>query len=424
MRSCLVAYISVAIAGLSSALLTETTAAAQTCQSGVTCTEIDSSVQDFFPQPFAPNGDVYVLSTNGNLWLEFGSASSRSLIDSSVAQFQPIDGATIYVLSTNGNLWNETNSASTRSLVDTSVGGLSPLDSSNVYVKLTTGTLWIEHGNSGGRTEIDSSVARAQGINQGFVDVLASNGVLWSEFPGGVPRVEVDSSVSSFEAVPTQPDIVYVLSTNGNLWNEDGTGSHRTEVDSSVIAFSPVDSRVVYVVGSDNKLWRENGSGSSRIEIMTGIKAVKAVNANFAYALTTGNLLFEVSPPTLSNGLALGPVDLQQYVPGGPAVCTSGSGFTPNAAISVTYTGVPGQNTQGPFAAGSASSTGTFSFGDASQESKRIVCSASEIEGLITVTATDGTLEFGGTGNAVSTTISTQDWCSNAVFSGSGTCDP
>jgi hypothetical protein len=73
--------------------------------------EIDSNVQNFQPSPSNDTKYVYVLGTNGNLWLEnspWGTVPpARVQVDGSVFAFQPMSNTEAVVLGTDGNLWLE-----------------------------------------------------------------------------------------------------------------------------------------------------------------------------------------------------------------------------------------------------------------------------------------------------------------------------
>ncbi len=392
----------------------------QACGAGAVCTMIDTMVADMALDPSQKDGHTYVLRTDANLWLESSRGTRETLVDSNVARFQVVDLDTIYVLGTDQKLWNETGTASTRILVDTLVSQFWALDSSNVYVDDTTFSLWLDHGTSTGRIQVASSVATAQGINEDSTDFLDVYGNLIVSNEGA--QVQMDANVSAFEAVATNPDVVYALRRDGQLWNESVTASSPGRVDGDVVAFSGADSRVVYVVRADSVLWRENGDATVRTQAMTGIKAVKAVTTDFVYALGTDGVLFGVQMPVSPMGLNL-TVDGQQRPPGGPALCASGSGFTASGTAQITYSGVPGQGTVGPFRV-TVAANGMFDFADASQESSQISCSASELGASVTIAATDGEIALGGGGNSVSMTISAADWCINGTFQGSGNCTP
>ena len=307
--------------------------------------------------------------------------------------------------------------------VDTTVASFSALDSSNIYVKGTDNKLWLEHGTMSNRSQIDANVTSFQGINQGNVYVRGSDARLWDETPNGSNRINVDNSVTSFQVLDNQLDTIYVLGSDGRLWNEFRTQGQRFNVDAAVIAFSAADARVVFVLGSDHKLWRENRTAGSRSLVMTNINAVKAVSRDVAYALGGDGLLFRVTMPDLPTGLTITQLSTSPGGFAGPAICVSGSGFTPGGAAFISYSGVPGQNDQGHFTVGVASN-GTFNFSDSSQEGKAIFCSNSEAGGEVTVTVTDGTPTAGGTGNSVSTTLPASNWCTNFSFDSIGTCIP
>ncbi len=58
------------------------------------------------------SGEIYVLGTDNNLWLEHAPFNSippsRTQVDANVETFQAVDLGTVFVLGTDGNLWYET----------------------------------------------------------------------------------------------------------------------------------------------------------------------------------------------------------------------------------------------------------------------------------------------------------------------------
>jgi hypothetical protein len=89
--------------------------------------------------------------------------------------------------------------------------------------------------------------------------------------------------------------------------------------------------------------------------------------------------------------------------------------------VHITYSGIPGQGTAGPFTT-TAAADGAFSFSDPSQESQQIACTTEDLAAMVTISATDGEWGVAGTGYAVSTTVPATDWCNNAAFASSGSC--
>jgi hypothetical protein len=235
---------------------------------------------------------VYVLGSNGNLWREAGNASSRTLVDGNVAQFQALDSTTVYVLGTDGKLWREIGSSSNRSQVDGNVLRFQALDSTTVYVLGTDGKLWRETGSSSNRTQVDASVAEFQALNGTTVYVRGTDGKLWRETGSSSNRSLVDSSVEQFQALDSTT--VYVLGLDGKLWRETGNASNRSQVDASVEQFQALDGTTAYVLGADGKLWRETGSSSSRTQVDANVAEFQGLDATDVYVLgTDGNLWLE-----------------------------------------------------------------------------------------------------------------------------------
>lgn len=67
---------------------------------------VDGNVSSFTP---AGPGSLYVLGTDGNLWLESPNwqTTGRTWVDGNVQQWAPDGHGSFYVLGTNGNLWHE-----------------------------------------------------------------------------------------------------------------------------------------------------------------------------------------------------------------------------------------------------------------------------------------------------------------------------
>ena len=97
---------------------------------------------------------VYVLGTNGALWLEHGPFGTvpptRQLVDRNVRGFDAIDANTIFVVGTDNNLWLEHGpfgiAPPTREQVDGNVRAFAALNANTIFVLGINFALWLEHG--------------------------------------------------------------------------------------------------------------------------------------------------------------------------------------------------------------------------------------------------------------------------------------
>jgi len=102
--------------------------------------QVDANVRSF--AALAVYVFVWVLGTDGNLWLEFSPFGnvppSRVLIDSNVLAMQPLDLNDVIVLRTDGTLWLEQGSSAntfvTRTQIDGNVMEFAAADNSQVLV--------------------------------------------------------------------------------------------------------------------------------------------------------------------------------------------------------------------------------------------------------------------------------------------------
>ncbi len=249
------------------------------------------------------NQQIFVLGSDGNLWLEEGPFGTqippaRVQVDGNVnlyAAFQAFFWNEIFVCGSDGNLWLEEGpfgtiplpgssyppSPGSRVQIDGSVSGFYAWDPGNVFVLGNDGNLWLEFGFGTTtpavpppRYPVDGNVAEFQPISLDEVFVLGQDGNLWQEFGpfGTVPlpscngetsgcRNQVDANVNSFWAVDSEN--VYVLGTDKNLWLEQGIFGKkippaRVQVDGNVAGMWGVDSSTVYVLGTDGNLWLEH----------------------------------------------------------------------------------------------------------------------------------------------------------------------
>jgi NHL repeat len=255
-------------------------------------------------QPVAPqNMAIFVLGSDGNLWLETGPFGTqippaRLQVDSNAVAFQAPDVNDVIVLGSDGNLWLETQpfgnvaqTIQTRRQIDGNVAAFQAVLSGYgdyIFVLGTDGNLWWETWPPSGsvaqtiatRQQIDANVKKFVPLDVYDVFVLGGDGNLWWE---GLPfgnvaqtmknRKQVDANVKTFQ--PIDGYNIYVLGTDGNLWLESwplpppGTPSYdawgnvqetmqnRKQVDGNVAAFQAVDVNTVFVLGQDGNLWLE-----------------------------------------------------------------------------------------------------------------------------------------------------------------------
>jgi NHL repeat len=263
--------------------------------------EIETTRPTF--QPVQPrNMAIYVLGSDGNLWLETGPFGKqipppRLQVDGNVSAFQALDGNNVVVLGSDGNLWLETwpygdvaQTIKNRKQVDANVAAFQAITSSygnKVFVLGTDGNLWCEPWPTGDvtqtiktRQQIDGTVKAFQALDVYDVFVLGADGNLWWE---GLPfgdvaetiknRRQVDAAVKTFQ--PIDGYNIFVLGTNNNLWletwpvpgpnapvykawgNVQETINNRRQVDANVAAFQAIDVNTVFVLGKDGNLWLE-----------------------------------------------------------------------------------------------------------------------------------------------------------------------
>jgi len=239
-------------------------------------------------------GEIYVLGTDDNLWLEhapFNSVPpSRVQVDGSVQTFQAIDIGTVFVLGNDGNLWLERAPFGTvppaRTQIDGSVLAFQALDTETVFVLGTDGNLWLETAPFGNvppfRQQIDANVSQFWAVDQGTVYVLGNDLNLWYE-PGPFGdmnislsnRTQIDANVNDFQPLRvstdggstisgSNADVIFILGHDSNLWLVQGpyggvshTMQTRQFVDGNVISFGAVDTSNVFVIDGNLNLWYE-----------------------------------------------------------------------------------------------------------------------------------------------------------------------
>jgi hypothetical protein len=224
--------------------------------------------------------NVFVLGTDGNLWLEpvnWQQNGQRTLVDVNAQSFavDPREPGYVYVEGTDGNLWLE--------------------DAG-----------WEEHGRTFVDSNVKSFVVDPREPN-GYVYVEGTDGNLWLEAPGwnqpGKGRFWIDSNVQSFAPDPSANDDVYVLETAGDLWLEGAgwnlTGHSRTLIAGEVLSFAPNPNALgdVWVEGNNQTLWLEAPGQKSTLTYVDSNVLDFAVDPQLSDALyvegTDGNLWLE-----------------------------------------------------------------------------------------------------------------------------------
>jgi hypothetical protein len=261
---------------------------------------------------------IFVLGTNGNLWLEqppFGTAPpKRTLVDTTVFTFQALSDQTVLVLGTDGNLWLEQapfgKVPPARVQIDATVQAFQALDAQNVLVLGIDGKLWLEQAPFGkvppARVQVDATVKQFRAVNEDYIFVLGNDGKLWLEHGpfGTVPpsRQQVDASVRAFASLGVYA-FLWVLGTDGNLWLElspfGKVPPARQLIDSGVLAFQPLDLNDVVVLRTDGTLWLEQGSSGTptRHQIDANVMEFAATDIGNVLVLgSDGKLWWETAP--------------------------------------------------------------------------------------------------------------------------------
>ncbi|MDR3502285.1 MAG: hypothetical protein P4L79_06845 [Legionella sp.] len=240
-------------------------------------------------------GEIYVLGTDNNLWLEHAPFNSippsRIQIDANVETFQAIDLGTVFVLGTDGNLWLEHGPFDKipppRQQVDGNVLGFQVLDLNTVFVLGTDGNLWLEYGPFGQeipprRDQVDANVIQFWAMDQGTVYVLGNDLTFWYE-PGPFGdlnivtsnRTQIDANVNDFQPLRLSNDeggdsrsggigdVVFILGHDGNLWLAQGpyagvdhTVQTRQFVSGNVISFGAGDPANLFMIDGNLNLWQ------------------------------------------------------------------------------------------------------------------------------------------------------------------------
>ncbi|HUI21767.1 MAG TPA: hypothetical protein VLZ74_12080 [Methylocella sp.] len=267
--------------------------------------QIDGNAAAFFA--WSP-GDIFVLGTDGNLWLEFGFGTTlptvpppRTQIDGSVVEFQPMSLQEVFVLGQDGNLWHELGpfgtvplppcnggTAGCRSQVDANVRDFMAVDSEHVYVVDNNNNLWLEQGPFGrqippSHIPVDGNVAGIWAVDSEEIYVLGTDGNLWLEnAPFGVVPLPPCSQTSGFgkgfgcrtliysnvAAFGVFPDAGGIFVTDGNLdlWQ---LGTPNVQIDGNVIDFQPLSTEQMLARAESHS---KPGASSTRPVRPTGIK--------------------------------------------------------------------------------------------------------------------------------------------------------
>ena len=218
--------------------------------------------------------NIFVLGTDGNLWLEHGPFGTvppkREQVDGNVQAFQALDERLVFVQGLDGNLWLENGPFGQvpppRAQVDGNVKGFAAVDENHAFVLGTDGKLWLEQGPFGhvppSRQLVATDVRgfRALAVPD-WVWVLDNERNLWlCSSPFGSSRQQIDGNVLAFQ--PLDIDHVVVLGTDGNLWLEQAPFGHvppsRQQIDRNVMEFAATDENNTLVLGTDGRLWWEH----------------------------------------------------------------------------------------------------------------------------------------------------------------------
>jgi hypothetical protein len=295
-----------------------------------TRTAIDRNVAKFFP---IDESDVYVLGTNGILWLEsapFGTVPpSRFEVASGVWSCKQTSVGQLLVLKADATLWLYQRPNPKAVLhpfpiqIDANVRDFYSWDGASVFVLGLNGHLWLESAPFGNvppsRVSVDEGVqAFTPWFGSNIQDlgalVLGSQTYDWPlllELPpfGSLPPSNmtlVDKNVAQFVQFDFQT--IYVLGTNGNLWIESApfgvAPPSRVQIDGDVKTFrGPNPDFSVYVLSADANatLWLEfpsyGGVPPPRVQIDSNIATLEALNEDQVYVLDKqGALWFWTGP--------------------------------------------------------------------------------------------------------------------------------
>jgi hypothetical protein len=201
---------------------------------------------------------VYVLGTDGNLWLETGPKryAQPVQVDADVVAFQAVDQSHAYVLGADGNLWLENYPwgylpPADRQLVASDISSFFAIGTETVYVLDTNGVLALRT-DPGGPNKPWGQVG--PGIADSTVQAFACGpaGVYW--ITGGEDGNGGELYLSTWIAATKQ-------------WKVSGP------IDGNVIAIAcnSNDSVGLLVLGSDGNLWYEPGNVQNRTLVASGV---------------------------------------------------------------------------------------------------------------------------------------------------------
>jgi len=307
---------------------------------------------------------VFVLGSDGNLWLEqplpgvgWIMPPARVQIDAKVAAFQAFDLEHVFVLGSDGNLWLEQPLPGVgwimppaRVQIDANVAAFQAFDLEHVFVLGTDGNLWLEQPLPGvgwgtvppPRVQVAAKVWAFQAFDLEHVFVLENDpgglGLrlyeassspqgqpLWS-FPPLPPPIVIHAGAFGFQALDLEP--VFVLDGDVNLWLDRAPFGNvpplRAQIDANVgqwgtrsdnatqTAFQGFDLEHVFVRGEDGNLWLEQplpgvGWGAvpppERWQIDANVAAFQAFDLEHVFVLgTDGNLWLEQPLPGVGWG--------------------------------------------------------------------------------------------------------------------------
>jgi hypothetical protein len=245
-------------------------------------------------------GLFYVVDKTGRLWRGTGGADAR-LLDQNVTTFRGVDGH-LFVQSADGTLWRAKLDGTERTMIDRTVAAFQPINAGIIYVLGTDGKLWRENGDFTNRTELGRAVRDFQAIDTTDVFVLGVDQQLWREVATKQSRTLVASKIMAFQYVP-DGDTTYVQTSDGTLWCKSGNDMPQ-QVDNAVAAFLAVDFHLAYVLGNDGRLWRELGGHNQAVLVdrdvlvTSGRSAIQVTDSGHILLLDNQHKLWAESMPS------------------------------------------------------------------------------------------------------------------------------
>jgi hypothetical protein len=289
------------------------------------------------PNPSLIDGNIATVVAPAVVSLNTSTTHHGAGIANSTSMYQPVNANAVFVLGSDGNLWLETgpwngiqHTIDTRKQVDAQVTYFWAVDSKHVFVVGNDGNLWYETAptpsdvNGWGnvqavidtRQQVDGRVAEFQVLNSRTLVVEGYGGNLWLETASPTSgwsvgntigtRKPIDGNVQSFSAV--DENTIFVQGEDNKLWLEkapwngvDYTIATRIAVDANVSQVQALDANHIMVIGTDGKLWLENGPFANipqtigeRDLIDVNVYAAGALNTAELYVIDSfGNLWFE-----------------------------------------------------------------------------------------------------------------------------------